>query len=102
MNRGGTGHRGFFICPHVGAEYIPPSVVRARRARGTQLAQEKPLEQLEADGQATSGDPEVLAKLDNRRSTLFPSHFGHFTPSLPAPIFCKREKSFPHSLHRYS
>ena len=71
----------------------------APAGRGTQLAQEKPLEQLEADGQATSGDPEVLAKLDNRRSTLLPSQFGHFTPSLPAPIFCRREKSFPHSLH---
>jgi hypothetical protein len=43
-------------------------VGRARRARGAQLAQEKPLEQLEGDEQATSGDPEVLAKLDNRRS----------------------------------
>jgi len=75
---------------------------RARRARGAQLAQEKPLEQVEADGQATSGDDEVLAKLDSRRSTLSPSHFGHFTPSLPAPIFCRREKLFPHSLHRYS
>jgi len=66
------------------------------------LAQEKPLEQVEADGQATSGDDEVLAKLDSRRSTLSPSHFGHFTPSLPAPIFCRREKLFPQSLHRYS
>ena len=58
----------------VAAGYLPPAVLRARRARQTQLAQEKPLEQLEADGQATSGDPEVLAKLDNRRSTLLPSH----------------------------
>jgi hypothetical protein len=30
-----------------------------------QFAQEKPLEQLEAEGQETSGDPEVLAKLDS-------------------------------------
>jgi len=66
------------------------------------LAQEKPLEHVEAEGQATSGDPEVLAKLESRRSTLSPSHFGHFTPSLPAPIFCRREKSFLQSLHRYS
>jgi hypothetical protein len=66
------------------------------------LAQEKPLEQLEADGQATSGDDEVLAKLDTRRSIFSPSHFGHFTPSLPAPIFCRREKQFSQSAHRYS
>jgi len=76
--------------------------LRARRARGAQLAQEKPLEQFEADGQETSGEPEVLAKLESRRSTLSLSHFGHFTPSLPAPIFCRREKSLPQSLHRYS
>ena len=75
---------------------------RARRARGAQLAQEKPLVQLEADGQATSGDPEVLAKLDSRRSRFSLSHFGHFTPSAPAPIFCRREKAFSQSLHRYS
>jgi len=76
--------------------------LRARRARGAQLAQEKPLEQLEADGQATSGDPEVLAKLDSWRLTVSLSHFGHFTPSVPAPILCRREKSFPQSSHRYS
>jgi hypothetical protein len=67
-----------------------------------QLAQEKPLVQLEADGQATSGDPEVLAKLDSRRSTFSLSHFGHFTPSVPAPIFWRRENSRSQSLHRYS
>jgi hypothetical protein len=66
------------------------------------LAQEKPLGQLEADGQATSGDDEVLAKLDSRRSTFSPSHFGHFTPSLPVPTFCRREKLFSQTLHRYS
>jgi hypothetical protein len=58
--------------------------------------------QLEGVEQATSGDPEVLAKLDSRRSTFFPSHFGHFTPSALAPIFCSREKVFPQSAHRYS
>jgi len=86
----------------VGAGYLPPAVLRARRARQTQLAQEKPLEQLEADGQPTSGDPEVLAKLESRRSTSSLSHFGHFTPSLPAPIFCSREKQLSQSVHRYS
>jgi hypothetical protein len=63
------------------------------------LAQEKPLEQLEADGQATSGDPEVLAKVDSWRSTFSLSHFGHFRPSVPAPIFCRREKDAPQPLH---
>ena len=52
--------------------------------------------------QATSGDPEVLAKLEIWRSTFALSHVGHFTPSLVAPIFCKREKEFPQSEHRYS
>jgi hypothetical protein len=66
------------------------------------LAQEKPLEQLEADGQATSGDDEVLAKLESRRSTFSLSHFGHLTPLLPEPIFCRREKLFSQSVHRYS
>jgi hypothetical protein len=75
---------------------------RAHRARGDQWAQEKPLGQLEADGQATSGADEVLAKLDSKRSTFSPSHLGHLTPSLPAPTFCRREKLFPQSLHRYS
>jgi hypothetical protein len=69
------------------------------RARCAQLAQEKPLVQLEGDEQATSGDDEVLAKLDTRRSTFSPSHVGHLTPSLPAPIFCRREKLFSQSLH---
>jgi len=64
-----------------------------------QWAQEKPLEQVEADGQATSGDPDVLAKLDTRRSTFSPSHVGHLMPSLLAPIFCRREKLFSQSLH---
>jgi hypothetical protein len=75
---------------------------RAHRARGGQFAQEKPLEQLEGVEQATSGDPEVLAKLETWRSTFSPSHLGHFTPSAPAPIFCRREKLTPQSLHRYS
>jgi len=66
------------------------------------LAQEKPLEQLEADGQATFGDDEVLAKLDSSRSTFSPSHFGHFTPSLPAPTLCRRAKLLSQSVHRYS
>jgi len=70
----------------------------AGRVRG-QFAQEKPLEQLEADGHATSGDPEVLAKLDSWRPTFSLSQFGHFTPLVPAPIFCRREKSFAQSLH---
>ena len=74
---------------------------RTRRVRA-QLAQEKPLEQLEGDEQATSGDPEVLAKLERRRSTFSLSHFGHVTPSLPVPIFCRREKAFLQFLHRYS
>jgi hypothetical protein len=75
---------------------------RARRARGNQLAQEKPLEQLEGDEQATSGEPEVLAKLDTRRSTCSLSHLGHLTPSALAPIFCRREKVCLQSAHRYS
>jgi hypothetical protein len=66
------------------------------------LAQEKPLEQLWADGQATSGDPELLAKLESSRSTSSPSHFGHFTPSLPAPTRWRREKLFSQSVQRYS
>ena len=74
---------------------------RTRRVRG-QLAQENPLEQLEGVEQATSGDPEVLAKLDSRRSTCSLAHFGHVTPSAPAPIFCRREKLSPQSAHRYS
>jgi len=74
---------------------------RAARARA-QLAQEKPLEQVEAEGQATSGDDEVLAKLESRRSMSALSHFGHRTPSLPAPILCRREKLFLQSLQRYS
>jgi len=51
--------------------------VRAHRARGAQWAQEKPLGQLDADGQATSGADDVLAKLDNRRSMVSLSHLGH-------------------------
>ena len=77
-------------------------VGRARRARGNQLAQEKPLVQLDGEEQATSGDEDVLAKLDSRRSTFSLSHFGHFTPSVPAPIFCRRENVCSQSLHRYS
>jgi len=75
---------------------------RAHRARGGQFAQEKPLEQLEGVEQATSGDPEVLAKLEISRSTFALSQVGHFTPSLLAPIFCRREKLLPQSVHRYS
>jgi len=51
--------------------------VRAHRARGAQWVQEKPLGQLDADGQATSGADDVLAKFDNRRSMVSLSHFGH-------------------------
>jgi len=64
-----------------------------------QLAQEKPLEQVDAAGQATSGLEEVLAKTDSWRSTCLLLHFGQRTPSALAPIGCKRENSFPQSPH---
>jgi len=44
-------------------------VARVPAGLASQLAQEKPLEQLAADGQATSGLEEVLAKTDSWRST---------------------------------
>jgi hypothetical protein len=66
------------------------------------LAQEKPLEQLEGVEQATSGDPEVLAKLEISRSTLSLLHLGQVTPSDPASIFWIREKVFSQALQRYS
>jgi hypothetical protein len=75
---------------------------RASLARGAQFAQENPLEQLEGVEQATSGEPEVLAKAESWRSTFSLSHLGHFTPSGPAPIFCRRENPFPQSVHLYS
>jgi len=62
-----------------------------------QLAQEKPLEQLAADGQATSGLEEVLAKVENWRSTFSQLHFGQRTPSAFEPIGCRRENLFPQS-----
>jgi hypothetical protein len=65
------------------------------------LAQEKPLPQVGADMDGAL-PLDALAKLDTRRSTFSPPHFGHFTPSLPAPIFWRRENVFWQSLHRYS
>jgi hypothetical protein len=71
---------------------------------GNQFAQENPLEQLEAAGQAASDREldDVLAKLDSRRSTFSLSHFGQLVPAALAPTRWRREKRLPHSLHRYS
>jgi hypothetical protein len=61
----------------------------------------KPLEQLGAEPPAE--DPvDVLAKHDSWRSTFLLLHFGQRTPSALAPIFCRREKVLPHSVHSYS
>ena len=65
---------------------------RTRRVR-VQLAQEKPLEQVDGVEQATSGDPDVLAKVESRRSTFSPSHFLQVTPSAVALTLCRRENS---------
>jgi hypothetical protein len=67
-----------------------------------QLAQENPLVQLDGDEQATSGEEDVLAKLEIKRSTFSLSQLGHVTPSVPASIFWMREKVFSQSLQRYS
>jgi len=64
-----------------------------------QLAQEKPLEQVVAAGQATSGLEEVLAKVDSWRATSSLLHFGQRTLSARAPMDCRRENSFPQSPH---
>jgi len=61
----------------------------------------KPLEQLGA-GPPVEDPVEVLAKLDSWRSTFSLLHFGQRTPSVLAPIFRKREKVLPHSVHLYS
>ena len=45
---------------------------------------------------------EALAKVDTSRSELSLPHAGQATPSLVAPIRCRREKTWPHSLQRYS
>jgi len=66
------------------------------------LAQEKPLEQEAADGQATSGLEEVLAKVESWRSAFSLRQLGQRTPSALAPIGCRRENLFPQSPHRYS
>jgi hypothetical protein len=57
------------------------------------LAQEKPLEQDGAAGQAASIPDldEVLAKLDIRRSTFVLAHVGQLVSSALAPIRWRRE-----------
>lgn len=74
---------------------------RTRRVR-VQLAQEKPLGQLDGDEHATSGADEVLAKVEIWRSTFSLSQFKQVTSSADAPTFCRRANPLPQSLHRYS
>ncbi len=71
--------------------------------RAAHVPQVNPLGQLGAAGQVVSELPdEVLAKVDSWRSTSRLSHFGHWTPSVGAPMPCRRMKVFSHFVHLYS
>jgi hypothetical protein len=59
--------------------------------RAIQTPQVKPLEQPGA-GPPAEVPVDVLAKLDNRRSRFSLLHFGQHSPSVLAPILCRREK----------
>jgi len=61
--------------------------------------EEHPEEDVPADEPAAE---EALANDDTRRSTSSLSQCGQVTPSAPAPIRCRREKTFPQLLQRYS